>query len=58
MSTCRNTKVVRVKCVGRGGKTWGKCISDDMELLDVHSEWTIFRNVCRNLICGKRHTVA
>ena len=45
---------------GQGGsrKTWERCVKDDMELLGLHSEWAIFRDVWRDLIWGKRLTLA
>ena len=34
MLTCRNVvQVTRVRCVGRGRKTWRECVKDDMKLL-------------------------
>ena len=43
---------------GGGRKTWERCVKDDMELLGLHSEWAIFRDVWRDLIWGKRLTLA
>ena len=33
-------------------------MKDDMELLGLHPEWAIFRDMWRDLICGKRLTLA
>ena len=47
-----------VRGQGRGRKTWEQCVNDDMELLGLHSEWAIFMDVWRDLIWGKRVTLA
>ena len=39
-------------------KTWEQCVKDDMKLFGLHSEWVIFRDVWRDLIWGKRLTLA
>ena len=49
-------EVVEAKC--RGRKTWEECLSDDMVLLGLQLEWAIFRGVWRDLIWGKRLTLA
>ena len=36
----------------RGRKTWGECVKDDMKLLGLQSEWTIFRVMWRDFIHG------
>ena len=41
-----------------GRKTWKQCVRDDMKLLGLHSEWAIFMDIQRNLIWGKRLTLA
>ena len=33
---CRN--IVGAKCRGKDRKTWGKCVSEDMELLGLQPE--------------------
>ena len=38
MSVCRNVMVAGVRCVGRGRKTWGECVKDDMRLLGLQPE--------------------
>ena len=44
VSTFRNVMMVGVKCMGsRGRKTRGECVKDDMKLLGLQPEWTIFR---------------
>ena len=49
----------RGRARGQGGsrKTWER-VKDDMKLLGLHSEWAIFRDVWRDLIWGKRLTLA
>ena len=46
---CRNVVVVGVRCVSRGRKTWGGCVKDDIKLLGLQPEWTIFRDMWRGL---------
>ena len=43
---------------GRSRKTWEQCMRDDMKLLGLHFEWAIFRDMWRDLIWGKRLTLA
>ena len=43
---------------GRSRKTWEQCVRDDMKLLGLHSEWAIFKDMWRDLIWGKRLTLA
>ena len=45
---------------GRGWsrKTWEQCVRDDMKLLGLHPEWAVFRDMWRDLIWGKRLTLA
>ena len=42
---CRPVVVVGVKCRGRGRKTWGECVKNDMELLGLQPE---SMNFCQN----------
>ena len=50
--SCRNMEeVVEVTCVGRGRKTWGECVKDDMKLLGLQPD------MWRDLIWGKRLTL-
>ena len=58
MSTCRRLMVEGAKGRGRIKKTWEQCVRDDMKLLGLHSEWCIFRDMWRDLIWGKRLTLA
>ena len=39
---------VRKRCCGISGK-----LKDDMDVLGLHSEWVVFRDVWRSLISGK-----
>ena len=43
---------------GRSRKTWEQCVRDDMKLLGLHPEWAVFRDMWRDLIWGKRLTLA
>ena len=43
---------------GRSKKAWEQCVRDDMKLLGLHSEWAVFRDMWRDLIWGKRLTLA
>ena len=51
---CRNVVVAGVRCVGRGRKTWGEYVKDNMKLLGLHPEWhwAVFRDVCGGFIQG------
>ena len=46
---CRNVVVAGVRCAGRGRKTWRECV----EVLGLHPEWVVFRDMWRDLISGK-----
>ena len=48
----------RGRGVGAGVGRRGKCGKDDMKLLGLHSEWAIFSDMWRDLIWGKRLTLA
>ena len=58
VSSCRRLVVEGARGQGRSRKTWEQCVKDDMELLGLHSEWAIFRDVWRDLIWGKHLTLA
>ena len=32
--------------MGRGRKTWEKCVKDDMKLLGLQSEWAKYSGIC------------
>ena len=34
----------------RNRKTWKECVDDDMEVLGLHPEWAVFRDVWRDFI--------
>ena len=40
------------ECVGKGRKTWRKCVNDDMKLLGLLPEWPIFKDMWRGSISG------
>ena len=50
--------MTRVKCVGRGRKTWGECVKNYIKLLGLQTEWAIFRDMWRDLIWDKCLTLA
>ena len=58
VSACRRLVVEGARGQSRSRKTWEQCVKDDMKLLGLHSEWAIFRDVWRDLIWGKRLTLA
>ena len=43
---------------GRSRKSWEQCVNDDIRLLGLHFEWAIYRYMWRDLIWGKRLTLA
>ena len=47
---CRNMVVARVRCVGRGRKTWRECVKDGTDELGLNPEWAVFRDMWRDLI--------
>ena len=58
VSACRGLVVEGTRGRGRSRKTWEQCVRDDMKLLGLHPEWAIFRDMWRDLIWGKRLTLA
>ena len=44
VSACINVVVAGERCAGRGRKTWRECVKDDVDELDLHSEWVVFRD--------------
>ena len=58
VSACRRLVVEGATGQGRSRKMWEQCVRDDMKLLGLHSEWAIFRDMWRDLIWGKRLTLA
>ena len=58
VSACRGLVVEGARGRGRSRKTWEQCVRDDMKLLGLHPEWAIFRDMWRDLIWGKRLTLA
>ena len=53
VSTCRNVVVARVRCAGKGRKTWREYVKDDMDELGLHSEWVLFRDIWEKPHIGK-----
>ena len=49
-SPIRKMEVAGVRCKRRNRKTWKECVGDDMKVLGLHSEWTVFRDVWRDFI--------
>ena len=58
VSACRRLVVEGTRGRGRSRKTWEQCVRDDMKLLGLNPEWAIFRDMWRDLIWGKRLTLA
>ena len=58
VSACRGLVVEGMRGRGRSRKTWEQCVRDDMKLLGLHPEWAVFRDMWRDLIWGKRLTLA
>ena len=58
LSACRGLVVEGARGRGRSRKTWEQCVRDDMKLLGLHPEWAIFKDMWRDLIWGKRLTLA
>ena len=58
VSACRRLVVKGARGRSRSRKTWEQCVRDDMKLLGLHSEWAIFLDMWRDLIWGKRLTLA
>ena len=50
VSACNNVVVVGVRCAGRGRKTWFECVQKDMNVLGLHAEWAVFRDMYRGFI--------
>ena len=46
----RKVEVARARCKERKKKTWKECVDDDMKVLGLHPEWTVFRDVWRDFI--------
>ena len=53
VSGCRNFEVAGAKSKGRGKKTWGECVKNDLNLLGLRKEWAYDRAEWRRLIGGK-----
>ena len=58
VSACRGLVVEGTRGRGRSRKTWEQCVEDDMKMLGLHPEWAVFRDMWRDLIWGKRLTLA
>ena len=50
VSVCRKVEVAGVRCKGRNRKTWKECVDKDIEVLGLHPELAVFRDVWRDLI--------
>ena len=53
VSACRKVEVAGVRCKRRKRKTWKECVDDDMEVLGLHPEWAVFRDMWRGFISGR-----
>ena len=49
LSACRNLEVAGKDVEGGIGRL-GECVDGDMEVLGLHPEWAVFRDVWRDLI--------
>ena len=58
VSACRGLVVEGARGRSRSRKMWEQCVRDDMKLLGLLSEWVIFNDMWRDLIWGKRLTLA
>ena len=58
VSACRGLVVEGTRSRGRSRKTWEQSVRDDMKLLGLRPEWAVFRGMWRDLIWGKRLTLA
>ena len=58
VSACIGLVVEGARGRGRIRKTWEQCVRDNMRLLGLHPEWAIFKDMWRDLIWGKRLTLA
>ena len=50
VSACRKVEVAGARCKGRKRKTWKECVDNDMEVLGLHPEWVVFRDMWRDFI--------
>ena len=39
-----------MRCRGRNRKTWRECVEDNMEVLGLHPEWVVFRDMCAAVV--------
>ena len=46
--------VARVRCVGRGKKTWAECVKDDMKLLGLNGQCSEIRGGTSYMIINSR----
>ena len=58
VSNCRNFQVAGVKAHGRGRKTWGECVKNDLKSLGLRPEWAKDRLLWRRVVWGNRPTRA
>ena len=61
MSGCRLAETWgsgEMKYVGRGRKTWGECMKNDMKFLGLQPKWAMIRDMWRDLIWSKRLILA
>ena len=47
VSGCRKVEVAGASFNGRNRKTWKECADKDIEVLGLHCEWAVFRDVWR-----------
>ena len=52
VSACKNVVVAGVRFEGRGRKTWYECVKEDLKVLGLLAEWTVFRDMWSGFISG------
>ncbi len=58
VSTCRGFDVAGPKGRGRSRKTWGECVRQDLQSLNLKAEWAQDRTKWKGLFGGNRPTRA
>lgn len=56
VAACRDLVIDGTKGKGRGRKTWVECVKDDLKELGLKKEYTMDRELWKNLTSGKRLT--
>ena len=56
VAACRDLVIDGTKGKGRGRKTWVECVKDDLKELGLKKEYTMDRELWKNMTSGKRLT--